>query len=89
MDGILSFAGKYALYIVFGILVINSLPSSPMTQIKTYLASHSSLIQPIISAVNWFLPIQEMTSTFLAYLGVMSVLQILLVVGRMTGIFKT
>lgn len=83
---ILDFIGTYAVYIILGAAVIAALPSSPLTGLKSYLLSNRGLISDYIGAVNWFLPISEMTPILLAYLGICATMQILMIVLRATHI---
>lgn len=85
---IVSLAGRYALYILFGIIIIEALPLSPAGELKTYLMTNRYLFAEFLGYANWFLPIQEILSTFTAYIGCLAVIQLLMVVGRMTGIFN-
>lgn len=83
---ILDFIGTYAIYIILGAAVIAALPSSPLTGLKSYLLSNRELISEFIGAVNWFLPIAEMTPILLAYLGICATMQILMIALRATHI---
>lgn len=80
--------GKFALYIVFGLAMLNALPLSPSGELKEFLIEYRPLISEFLAYANWFLPLSEMTSYFLVFLGTMATLQFLLMAGRIIGFFK-